>query len=266
LAKVRRKHGPLRIAILIACLGTGLHAQDSASPPPPPSAPPPPPALPLVLAPLAVATPPLPPAPETEPKRLFGLLPNNHTSNDLDGHYTPLTPREKLRLTNLDAFDRSTFIDAAIFGGMGQWHRDNASFGNGIPAYAHYFATSAADFMIGDYMTEAVFPVLLHQDPRFFRRGTGSFLARLRPAITQIFWTRMDSGGMNFNYSEVVGNAAAVAISQAYYPDNRHADTAARNLGVQIGVDMAGNIIKEFSPELRRAFLPKHHVKDPVNP
>jgi hypothetical protein len=147
---------------------------------------------------------------------------------------------------------------------LGQWHRDNPSFGNGVPAYAHYFATSTADFVIGNYMTEAVFPILLHQDPRFFRRGTGTFLARLKPAMAQIFWTRMDSGRMQFNYSEIVGNATAVGISQAYYPDNRTAGEAVMKLAVQVGVDMAGNIIKEFAPELSRTFLPKHHVKDPA--
>jgi hypothetical protein len=200
---------------------------------------------------------------EAEPKRLFGMLPNNRTTRD-PNEYIPLTAKEKFRISNLDSWDRSTFIDAAIFGGMGQWHRDNPSFGNGVPAYAHYFGTSAADFVIGNYMTEAVFPILLHQDPRFFRRGTGTFLSRLKPAMAQIFWTRIDSGRMQFNYSEVVGNAAAVGISQAYYRDNRTAGQAVVKVAVQVGVDMAGNIIKEFSPELHRAFFPKHHAKPPV--
>jgi len=40
-------------------------------------------------------------------------------------------------------------------------------------------ATSFADFAIGDYMTEAIYPSLLHQDPRYFRRGTGTGWSRL---------------------------------------------------------------------------------------
>jgi hypothetical protein len=50
----------------------------------------------------------------------------------------------------------------------------NPSFGQGVRGYAHYFRTAYADYVIGDYMTEAVFPTILHQDPRYFRRGTGS--------------------------------------------------------------------------------------------
>ena len=62
----------------------------------------------------------------------------------------------------------------------------------------------------------------------------------------------MISGGTQFNYSEIVGNSVAVAISNAYYADNRTADSAVSKLGVQIGVDMAANILKEFWPEVDR--------------
>jgi hypothetical protein len=103
-------------------------------------------------------------------------------------------------------------------------------------------------------MTEGVFPVLLHQDPRYFRKGQGSGWSRLGYASGQIFWTHTDSGGTEFNYSEIVGNSAAVAISNSYYADNRTAHDAADKLGVQIGVDMASNILKEFWPDLQRKF------------
>jgi len=76
--------------------------------------------------------------------------------------------------------------------------------------------------------------------------------------VQQIFWVRTDSGRMQFNFSEVLGNSTTVAISNAYYPDNRTAREAATRLSIQIGVDMAGNILKEFSPELNRLLSRKH--------
>jgi hypothetical protein len=108
-------------------------------------------------------------------------------------------------------------------------------------------------------MTEAIFPALLHQDPRYFRRGTGSGWSRLGYAMGQIFWTHTDSGGTQFNYSEIVGNSTAVAIANAYYPDNRDVSSALAKLGTQIGVDMAGNILKEFWPDLGRKLSRRHH-------
>jgi hypothetical protein len=68
---------------------------------------------------------------------------------------------------------------------------------------------------------------------------------------------------MQFNYSELAGNATAVAISNAYYQDNRDASSAIARLGVQVGVDMAANILKEFSSDLNRKFSRKHRQDKP---
>jgi hypothetical protein len=57
----------------------------------------------------------------------------------------------------------------------------------------------------------------------------------------------------------VLGNSSAVAISNAYYKDNRSASNAVSSLGVQLGVDMAANVLKEFWPDLERKFKRKHH-------
>ena len=75
----------------------------------------------------------------------------------------------------------------------------------------------------------------------------------------RICWTHRDSGGTQFNYSEIIGNSTAVGISNAYYADNRTAGNATRKLGMQIGVDMAANILKEFWPEVERKLPWKHH-------
>lgn len=199
-------------------------------------------------------------SPEPQTKRIFGIIPNYRTSPSLV-HYQPLAPKQKFKIATQDAFDRGTFVLAALFAGQAQLTNSNPSFGQGVPGYARYFGTSMADWVIGDYMTEAVFPTLLHQDPRYFRRGTGSKWSRLGYAVGQIFRTHTDSGGTQFNFSEIVGNSTAVAISNAYYNDNRTVSNAVSRLGSQIGVDMASNILKEFWPDLYRKFGRKAHAK-----
>lgn len=198
-----------------------------------------------------------PNVPDPQEKRLFGIIPNFRTSPSL-ANYKPLTTSEKFKIASEDSFDRGTFLLAAAFAGKSQLSNANPSFGQGVGGYAHYFATSYADWAIGDYMTEAVFPTMLHQDPRYFRKGTGSGFGRLVYAMGQIFWTHTDSGGHTFNFSEIGGNAAAVAISQAYYPENRNAGDAGSKLAVQVGVDMASNVMKEFYPDLIRLLRRKH--------
>jgi hypothetical protein len=195
--------------------------------------------------------------PPRESKRILGIIPNYKTSPSLQ-NYEPLTTREKFKIATEDSFDRGTVILAAFFGGEGQLTNANRSFGQGGAGFARYFGASYGDFVIGDYMTEAVFPTILHQDPRYFRRGTGSGWSRLGYATGQTFWTHRDSGGTQFNYSELIGNSTAVAISNAYYANNRTASDAVSKLGMQIGVDMAANVLKEFWPDLERKFRRKH--------
>jgi hypothetical protein len=194
---------------------------------------------------------------EHESKRILGIIPNYRTSPSLS-NYEPLTTREKFKVASEDAFDRGTVVLAGFFGGYGQLTNSNRSFGQGAAGFGRYFGTAYGDFVIGDYMTEAVFPTVFHQDPRYFRKGTGSGWSRLGYAMGQIFWTHNDSGRTQFNYSEIAGNSAAAAISTAYYPDNRTAQDAASKLGMQLGVDMAANVLKEFWPEIQRKFRRKH--------
>lgn len=192
-------------------------------------------------------------APPLESKRLLGVIPNYRSSPSLK-NYEPLTPAGKFKIASEDAFDRGTVVLAGIFGAEALATNANRSFGHGSAGFGNYLGTSYGDLVIGDYMTEGVFPTVLHQDPRYFRKGQGSGWSRLGYAAGQIFWTHTDSGGAQFNYSEIVGNSVAVAISNSYYVDNRTAGDAAVKLGVQVGIDMAANILKEFWPDLQRKF------------
>ena len=190
-------------------------------------------------------------------KHILGIIPNYRTSPSL-GSYQPLAPREKFKIAIDDAFDRGNLAMAALFAGEAQLTSTNPSFGQGVKGYAHYFVTTFADLSIGDFMTEAVFPVVLHQDPRYFRRGTGSGWSRFGYSAGQILFTHSDSGRIRFNFSEIVGNSAAVAISNAYYPDSRNVTDASIKLGEQIAVDTVGNLLKEFWPDLTQKLSRKN--------
>jgi len=190
------------------------------------------------------------------PKRIFGFIPNYRTSPSLV-NYEPLSTAQKFKLATQDSFDRGTFILAAAFAGEGQLTNSNKSFGQGAAGYGRYYGTSLADWVIGDYMTEGIFPTMLHQDPRYFRKGCCGWI-RLGYAAGQIFWTHTDTAKGQFNYSEVLGNSTAVAIANAYYPDDRTVANGVSKLGSQLAVDMMSNILKEFWPEISRKLSHRH--------
>ena len=195
------------------------------------------------------------------PKHILLLIPNFRTSPTLR-EYAPLTVKEKFKVARQDAFDRGTVGLAAIFAGTGQLSNSNPSFGQGVEGYVHRTVTAYADFAVGDYMTEAIYPTILHQDPRYFRRGTGCRWSRLAYSVGQIVLTHGDSGHTQFNFSEIMGNSTAVAISMAYYPDSRSAHDAITALSSQLIVDTASNVLKEFWPDVDRKFSRRSKSKD----
>jgi len=195
-------------------------------------------------------------ASEHESRHILGIIPNYRTSPDFY-NYEPLTSREKFKIASEDSLDSGTFALGALFGGLGQVTDGNKSFGQGAAGFGRYFGAAYGDLLIGNYMSEAVYPSLLHQDSRYFRRGTGNGHSRFAYAISQIFWTHRDSGGTQFNYSEWLGNSTAVAISNAYYPDQRSASSSISKLAMQVGLDAVGNVLKEFWPDLQRKFSRK---------
>ena len=198
-----------------------------------------------------------PEQPEPPDKRVFGVLPNYRTANE-GATYEPITPKQKFLIASKDSFDYPLVLLAGTIAGLGQLTNQNPSFGQGMAGYARRLGTSYGDQAIGNMMTEAIFPTLLHEDPRYFRRGYGSKWSRTFYAASRVLVTRTDAGTWRFNYSEVLGNATAVAISNSYYPDNRTASANISKLGEQIAIDAVSQVLKEFWPDIKRKLFKKH--------
>ena len=71
------------------------------------------------------------------------------------------------------------------FAMMYQAENQNAAFGQGLQGYAKRYGGSFGDQVIGNTMTEGFLPVLLHEDPRYFRAGSGATGARLKSAVEE---------------------------------------------------------------------------------
>lgn len=189
-------------------------------------------------------------------KRVLGVLPNYRTA-DASQEGTVLPARPKLIIASKDSFDYPLVALAAGLAGIGQMWNQQPSFGQGLQGYGHRVVTNYADQAIGNMFTEGVFPSLLHQDPRYFRRGSGTAKSRLGYALTRVLVTHKDFGGSQFNYSEWMGNASAVALSNTYYPDGRTLTNNATKLLFQVGTDAASQVLKEFWPDIRRKMFHK---------
>ena len=194
---------------------------------------------------------------QSEDKRVFGVFPNNRTT-EASLPFAPISAGRKMTIAFKDSFDWPVYITSGLFATLYQLEDQNHSFGQGMAGYAKRYATSYGDQMMGNMFTEGIIPALGHQDPRYFRLGEGTKKSRLGYALTRIFVARMDSGLNSFNFSEWGGNAIAVAISNAYYPDTRTAGDAAEKLMVQCATDAFSNVLKEFWPDVKRHLRRSH--------
>ena len=193
------------------------------------------------------------PQPQTEAvsKRLFGVLPN-HRADQIQGVYRPITASEKFHIARSDSFDWPNYFLLAGYALQSQLASEGLDHDGGAAEFGKFYARSLADQIIGSYVTEAILPSLLHEDPRFFRMGSGTFWHRVSYASSRILITRHDSGNAHFNVSEIAGNAGVIALTTLYYPESRSAEEAAERYAIQLGNDVISNLLTEFWPDIKR--------------
>src|SRR5262249_18019874 len=148
--------------------------------------------------------------------------------------FVPISPSQKLSIARHDSFDWPSFFITGAYAGIYHAKNSNPTLGRGVEGYSKRYATTLADQIIGNMMAEGFLPVLMHDDPRFFRNGTDPIGARLQSAVRQIFITRTDSGSSRLNAPELLGSGLGVGISNLYYTDQRTLRSNVQRFGVQL--------------------------------
>jgi hypothetical protein len=195
--------------------------------------------------------------------RLFYVLANYTTVENLD-EFEPLSAKTKFKLSAKTMSDPVTVSFIGMIALIGQARNSDPSYGQGFQGYGKRYGTFFADTGIGTLMTTSVFPTLLHQDPRYFQLGTGNTWHRAIYSVSRIFVTRTDSGELQLNYSEIVGNAVAAGISNTYHPqDQRTLGKTVSVWGTSIMLNTACNVAKEFWPDIRRKIRKQKHRNEP---
>jgi len=180
-----------------------------------------------------------------EKQRLIGVIPNFYTSYVYDA--APLTSKQKFALAARGTFDPVAILGVGFAAGIEQANNSYAGYGQGAAGYSKRFAAKFANGRSSDFLTHAVFPSLLHQDPRYFYQGSGSVKSRLLHAVGSAFFTRSDSGRTVPNYSYLLGDMSAGALSNLYYPAaNRGAHLVFTNAAVGLAGRVGGNLLREF--------------------
>jgi hypothetical protein len=188
---------------------------------------------------------------EQEHPRLFWIFPT-YTVTDSNSH-SPLTAGGKWRLFVRDTTDPFTFGWAAFEAGIAQANNDLPGYGQGAAGYGKRFGAGLADQVAGGFFGTYLFPSALHQDPRYYRLGTGPFKKRLGHALIRPLLTHKDSGVRAFNWSGILSSIARSSLSNAYYPEgNRGVSDTFSRVAMSIPFSMIDELVNEFGPDLQK--------------
>jgi hypothetical protein len=179
-------------------------------------------------------------------QRVLGVIPNFYTS--FLWNAAPLNTRQKFKLSFRATTDPAVFVTTAIVAGVEQAHNTFPEYGDDAEAYGKRYGAAFGDAFIGRTLGSAVFPSIFRQDPRYFYMGpANSMPKRIKHALLAGLIARGDNGKWQPNYSHVLGNASAGAISTLYHPDtNGPGDLAFRNALIGIAGGGFQALIREF--------------------
>ena len=192
--------------------------------------------------------------------RLFYALPNFLSVEATQ--LPPMTWQQKYKAVARGSFDYVEYPWYAVLSGICQAENCEPGYRQGAAGYAKRYGAYFADGTIENFVTSAVLPSILRQDPRYYQLGKGSFMHRTGYAISRMFVTRTDAGGEQFNISEILGGAISAGISTyAYHP---RADRTVPNTmsvwGTQLGYDTITAVVKEFWPDIKHWMHRRHQA------
>ena len=188
-----------------------------------------------------------------EQQRVFGVLPNFYSSYIWDAE--PLNAKQKFNLALHSISDPIEFLGTGFVAGAEQASDTFPGYGQGAGGYARRYGAAYADDALGRMFGSAILPSLLHQDPRYFYKGSGSTRSRVLYALSRTVITRNDDGHVEPNYSHVLGSFAAGGLGNLYHPSgDRGVGLTLDNGLIDTAGNAAENLVREF---LLRRLTPK---------
>ena len=222
-----------------------------------------PPPVPLPAPPHDITgTPPLPPAPTPKPKmqQRVKTMVENQVEKAMNypavQEWQPLTAGQKFNVYLRHTTSPRTFIAAGFDAAYAKWQSDNQDYARGIAGYAEHYGIGLAKEQSDAFFQSFLVPVVLKQDPRYFRNPKLPFFKRALYSVSRVVITRNDKGDQTFNASYVVGGAVSQALFDIYAPGHQQGlHPIVVRLTFNLATDAGLNLLQEFWPDLRRKFL-----------
>jgi hypothetical protein len=167
-------------------------------------------------------------------------------------HAPALTGSDKFQLFLQRNLPQDILLGTTFDAGWAQLTNDWPGYGQGMQGFGKRWGALIANQETKSFFETFLLPTLLHQDPRYFRMGSGRpFSRRLAYALSRVVVTHKDDGRNTFNSSLVLSTVLAKSLSNAYYPQSERgfSHTMNRVEGSLLG-SAQGYILREFLPDI----------------
>ena len=179
-----------------------------------------------------------------EHQRVFGFIPNTNVTYEL--HPEALTTKMKFHLAYKGLTHPTFFVYEALRAGVEQ-AANTTDYRVGAKGYGERFGANLAGGATEALFGNAILPSLLHQDPRYFYRGSGTKRSRAWHAVIAPFVCQGDNGKLQPNYSQWGGSLISASLSNIYYPgSNRGPGLVFTNFATSMGLHVALGLAQEF--------------------
>ncbi len=200
------------------------------------------------------------PKPLPQPKRILGVMPN-YRAVSAGVHPPPPTQKEAFKIATEDSFDYSAFVFVGITSLLAEADDSHPTFGKGVGGFGDYYWHGWADKADGNYWVVWILPTALHEDERYYAKGTGNIMGRAVYAASRILITPNYSGKNTFNGAEILGRGISQAISLTYYPSSTQSLSGfSSKYGYALGRDALTDVFRELWPDISYHVLHKHHT------
>jgi hypothetical protein len=171
-------------------------------------------------------------------------------ANPANDAYVPLTLWQNYAWSLNQIFGPGELFVVAARTAFDHSRSNPSSWGGGAEGYAMRAASRLGRVAVRQEIAFAV-RALDHEDPRYFRSPRAGGWNRVRYAVGRTFVVRNERGGTMPAYSLLVADFATPFIAQTWRPEPIDAGRELRGGAVGIGFAVAGNLGREFWPDIR---------------
>lgn len=173
--------------------------------------------------------------------------------------FSPVSTRYKWMFWLHEQVSPISLVPVVLGAGWEQLIDGDPKYGSDSAAFGQRIGAGAIRVSTYRFFSDSLFPVLTHEDPRYFRKAYGSVQSRGLYAAEQVFIAHRDNGSTGFNYSDFFGHLAGASLTAAYYPQpSVNARVVLTSWGISFAGGACGNLFMEFWPDAKKAIAHRH--------